>query len=254
MKFVGSFFRLPAVSSGLILMAILAFAPLALSAFAQQAQPVAPATAPAHSLTNPASNPSASETPKAEESQEHAFLNAPVVHKLAHAFNLSEPAARQIFLAINFIIIFLAIVIPLTRIMPRVMRQRHHTLSQSLEEARKAAEEARKRMSVVEAKLAGLDQEIATFRAQLDQESRADEERIRASIKEESERILASAEQEISAASAHAKRALRSFAADLAIEQAGKQLELTPEIDHALIEQFIGQVAADSSAHDGGKK
>ena len=218
---------------------------------AQQEHPVPPSRT--HVVTNRIKNPDATETPKAEESQEQGFLNAPVVHKLAHAFNLSEPAARQIFLAINFIIIFLGIVIPLTRIMPKVMRKRHQTLGKNLEEARKASEEAHRRMSAVEAKLAGLDQEIAAFRAQIEKESLADEQSIKASMQEESARILASAEQEIAAAAAHARRSLRSFAADLAIEQASKQIELTPETDHALIEEFIGQVAADTAARNGGK-
>lgn len=242
-------FGFPARLSGLMLLAILAWVPWSLPCTAQQ-QPVA--APPAHAVVNPAQNPDATETPRAEEKQEQGFLNAPVVHKLAHILNISEPAARQLFLAINFLIIFLAIVIPLTRMMPKILHKRRQTLHFSLDEARKASEEARQRMSAVEAKLAGLDQEIAAFRAQVEQESLADEQRIKASIQEESERILASAEQEIAAASTHAKRTLRSFAADLAIEHASKQMELTPETDRALIDEFIGQVASD--ARNGGKK
>lgn len=234
-----------------MLLAILAMSPFALRATAQQQDPAPPSHA--HTVTSQANNPETTETPSSEERQEQGFLNAPVVHKLAHTLNLSEPAAREIFLAINFIIIFLAIVIPLTRMMPKILRKRTQTLGYSLEEARNASEEARKRMSAVEAKLAGLDQEIALFRAQMEQESLADEQRIKASIKEESERILASAEQEIGAAAAHARRSLRHFAADLAIEQASRQLELTAETDRALIGEFIEQVAADAAARRGGK-
>ena len=249
MSFSGSKFRLPARLSGLILLAALAIAPCAGPlAAAQPEHPVPP------SRTHAVSNHAAAETPNAEEKQEQGFLNAPVVYKLAHAFNLSEPLAREIFLAINFIIILLAIVIPLTRMMPKILHKRGQTLRYSLDEARKASQEAHRRMSAVEAKLAGLGQEIAAFRAQVEQDSLADEQRIKASIKEESERILASAEQEIAAASAHAKRSLRSFAADLAIEQASKQIELTPATDRALIDQFIAQVGADDAAGNGGKK
>jgi F-type H+-transporting ATPase subunit b len=43
---------------------------------------------------------------------------------------------------------------------------------------------------------------------------------------------------------------LRSFAADLAIEQAEKQLVLTPETDRALIAEFISDVATNGK---GGK-
>ena len=44
-------------------------------------------------------------------------------------------------------------------------------------------------------------------------------------------------------AAAQARRGLRHFAADLAIEQAAKQLVLTPETDRALIAQFMGDAA-----------
>ena len=47
------------------------------------------------------------------------------------------------------------------------------------------------------------------------------------------------AAQEITVAAAQARRGLRHFAADLAIEQAAKQLVLTPETDRALISEFV---------------
>jgi len=216
-------------------------------ATAQQAAP-----APQAQALNAANNPATSETPKSEEEQENGFLNAPVVHKFADFLHISEPAARILFLVINFAIIFFAIAIPLTRTMPKVFRKRSQTLRHSIEVAREATEEARQRLSAVEAKLAGLGDEIAKFRNQVEQESLEDEKRIKAALKEESERIVAAAEQEISAAATHARRGLREFAADLAIEQASKQLNLTPETDRALIHDFIGQVASENGK--GGKK
>jgi hypothetical protein len=42
-------------------------------------------------------------------------------------------------------------------------------------------------------------------------------------------------------ATAQAQRNLRLFATELAVEQASKQLTLTPEADRALISEFIGQ-------------
>ena len=43
-------------------------------------------------------------------------------------------------------------------------------------------------------------------------------------------------------AAAQARRGLRHFAADLAIDQAARQLVLTPETDRALIAEFVGDV------------
>lgn len=226
----------------LAVLAMLAMGPVGRAA-AQQHEAHPASSQPA---TSQAGSTSTEETPSKEEAQEQGFLNAPVVHSFAHALNLSEPTARVLFLIINFVIIALAIVIPLVRMMPKIMRKRGQTLRHNLDEARKASEEARQRMGAVEAKLAGLDREIAAYRAQIEQDSLEDEKRIKASLKEESERITAAAEQEINAAAAHARRTLRSFAADLAIEQAAGQLALSPEADRALINDFIGQVSAEA--------
>ncbi len=131
--------------------------------------------------------------------------------------------------------------------MPKIFHKRTQTLGVSLKTAREATADANARLSAVEAKLAGLDDEIKKFRAQVEQESKEDEARIKASIADESARIVQAAEQELSVAAAHAQRTLRNFAADLAIEQAARQLVLTPEADKALIAEFI------SSAGKGGQ-
>jgi F-type H+-transporting ATPase subunit b len=209
-----------------------------------------PGTAEHHgSATSQAEKSAEAEGSKAEESHEEAFLNSPTVHKIADLLHMKEPLVRDLLLLINFAILFFAIVIPLSKLMPKVFRKRTQNLRYHLDEARKASEEARRRMSAVEAKLAGLDREIASFRAQVEQESAEDEKRIKASIQEESARIVASAEQEISVAAQQAKRTLQSFAADLAIENAAKQLKLTPEADRALINDFIRQVGSDSAGN-----
>ena len=197
-------------------------------------------------------SPNDEEGKSSEEAQEEAFLNSPVVHKFADLLHISEPAARNLFLIINFAIIFFAVVIPLAKVMPKVFRKRTQNLRYHLDEARKAGEEARQRMNAVEAKLAGLDREIASFRAQVEQESQQDEKRIKASIKEETERIVSSAEQEINVAAAHARHNLQAFAADLAIANAAKQLQLTAETDRALINEFIGELSGQGAANGKG--
>ncbi len=126
--------------------------------------------------------------------------------------------------------------------MPKHLRKRREALSESLESARKTTQDANSRLSAVEAQLSRLDDEIAKIRAQVEEESKQDEVRIKATIEEESARIVASAEQEIGVAAATAKRGVRNFAADLAIEQATKDLRLAPETDQALIAEFVRDV------------
>lgn len=174
---------------------------------------------------------------------ENVYRHTPMVRSLARMFHLDVETTARIFEFFNFAVVALAILIPLARIMPKVIRKRSETLKHDLESARKLTQDANTRLSAVEAKLAKLDEEIAGIRVQVEAESKNDEVRIKATIQEESERIVASAEQEIALAAAQAKRGLRHFAADLAIDQAVKQLVLTPESDRALIAEFVGDVA-----------
>ncbi len=190
-------------------------------------------------------------TPRDEQKELDIFRHAPIVAKIGQKMGLDVDTTAKIFETINFVIIILAIVLPLVRILPRALRNRKETLNREIKTARDATADAGARLSAVEAKLAGLADEIQKFRTQVEQESLEDEKRIKASLAEESARILATAEQEIAAAAAQARRGLRHFAADLAIGQAEKQLALTPDTDRALITEFIGEVARNGGSKGG---
>jgi len=224
----------------LLLFAVLLSAVIASPArMAAQAQPTAQ-TSNANSAEKVIGKSGGKETAAEDE---NVYRHTPLVQTLAKSFHLDVETTARLFEYINFAIIALAILIPVVRIMPRIIRKRSETLKHDLETARKTTADANARLSAVEAKLSKLDSEIAAIRTQVEEESKHDEERIKASIGEESDRIVAAAEQEIAVASAQAKRELRHFAADLAIEQAAKQLVLTPETDRALIAEFVGDAA-----------
>jgi F-type H+-transporting ATPase subunit b len=226
---------------------LLAFAPYRAIAQRQTDTPANPSAASAPSSTGSGSTDSS----KSGDDQEKAFLHSSVIQSIARVLHLDVDTTSYIFLAINFAVIFLAIVIPLGRAMPKIFRKRSETLSYSLQAAREATADANARLKAVEAKLAGLDEEMKKFREQVEQDSLEDEKRIKATIGEESARILAAAEQEIGVAAAQARRGLRNFAAELAIEHAEKQLTLTPETDRALIAEFVAGVAADGAGKGG---
>jgi F-type H+-transporting ATPase subunit b len=76
----------------------------------------------------------------------------------------------------------------------------------------------------------------------MERESASDEKRIQESLEEESKRIVAAAEQEIAAAGATAKRELKKFAAELAVDRAMGRIHLSEEDDHALIHRFAESV------------
>jgi F-type H+-transporting ATPase subunit b len=212
-----------------------------------------------------AGNTAPSDKAKNEDAEgENAFRHTPLVSSISdmifrddpHATDPERVKARERHIEItargfewiNFLIIALCIVIPLVKFLPRVFRKRSETLRHQLETARQTTADANARLSAVEAQMAHLDVEIAAIRAQVEEDSKQDEVRIKASIEEEKARIVAAAEQEIAAAAAHAQRGLRHFAADLAIEQAARQIILTPETDRALIAEFISETAGNGAA------
>jgi F-type H+-transporting ATPase subunit b len=228
----------------------MAFAPMRMRAQDARSEfrPETAAPPPATGASNAKHESAQSE----EEQQDNAFrLEGPVVKWTAKTLNLSIEKTADIYEVINFLIIALAIGVPLFRFLPRYLRQRKQTLHDDVESARKVTEDANARLSAVEAKLSSLGEEIQKFRAEVEAESLQDEARIKASLGEESTRIVEAAEQEIGMAAAQARRGLRYFAADLAIDQAAKQLNLTPEIDRALIAEFVGDVVRNGAATGG---
>jgi F-type H+-transporting ATPase subunit b len=206
-----------------------------------------PATSPAQtavgSQSHEAANSAHAEGNKTEEEDHNQYLYAPVVQTLARVLHLKVETASRLFQIINAAIIILAILIPLGRVVPKLLRKRSQKVRDDLEAARKVTQDANTRLSAVEAKLSNLDKEIAKFRSEVEQQIVQDEQRGKAALEEESARVVASAEQEISVAAAQAKRSLRHFAADLAIQQAARQLTLTPETDHALIAEFVSETS-----------
>jgi F-type H+-transporting ATPase subunit b len=240
----------------ILLLAVFVAAGTTYSPFRLLAQQPAPAgntaAPPAVSSSNEAAKPEAADS---AEAQNNLFrLEGPLVKATAKALNLSLETTARAFEIINFLIIVLGLGVPLSRWLPKFLRNRREKLSADLESARKVTEDANTRLSAIEAKLSGLDTEIAQIRSQVELESKQDEARIKAAIAEESARIVESVEQEIGASAAQARRSLRDFAADLAIEQAAKQLVLTPENDQTLIKEFLRDVALTGATGDGAHK
>jgi F-type H+-transporting ATPase subunit b len=233
----------------LALAAGVAAAPSRLAAQAA-AEPVS-AEAAAQTAQPPAKEAAVPEKKSDEEQAEVFRLEGPIVKWTAKTFNLQAKTAAGIFEYLNFGIVVLALGIPLVKFLPKILKGRGEKVRSDIESARKVTEDANARLSAIEQKLAGLGEEIRVIRVQVETESRQDMDRIHATIAEESARIVASAEQEISASAAQERRSLRHFAADLAIEQATKELVLTPETDRALIAEFLGDATLTGKAKGG---
>jgi F-type H+-transporting ATPase subunit b len=222
---------------------------VALAPFRVAAQQAAPA---ATGSTASAPAAASSEPGQSQEDQDKAFrLEGPIVVATAKALHLSLESTARMFELINFAVIVLAIVIPLSRFLPKFLRSRGEKVRSDIESAHKVTKDANARLSAVEAKLSSLGEEIQKFKTEVDEEIKRDEARIKAALEEESARIVAAAEQEIGMAAAQARRGLRHFAADLAVDQAATQMVLTPETDRALLAEFVGNVGKTGTIRGG---
>jgi F-type H+-transporting ATPase subunit b len=177
-------------------------------------------------------------------SEDDQYRHSSSVQFIARVMHTNTETAAKIFEDLNSAIIWIAIFWFLLKFLPKAFRQRSEVIQKELLEARSATEEARKRLSAVEARLAKLDSEIETLRKQAEQDSAEDEKRMKASLEEERRRIIESAEQQIEAFGRAAQRDLKRLAADLAVERALQRIHLGADADRILVQNFAADLAA----------
>lgn len=166
------------------------------------------------------------------------YRHSRVVIAIARFAHVKTETAAQIFEDLNSAVLLIAIAWALWKFLPGIFRNRGEKLQKELVEARLATEDANRRLAEVEARMLRLDSEIDSIRQQMERESAEDEKRILAAMEAERERIVASAEQEIGATQAAVQRDLKKFAADLAIDNAMRRIQLSSDTDRALVREF----------------
>lgn len=171
-------------------------------------------------------------------SELEAFRHSPAVQSLANRFGVSTETMAKLMEDLNSAILIIAILWFILRMVPKLYRNRSEKLQKDLFDARAATAEANERLAVVEERLSKLGIEIDAIRQQTERDSVNDEKRIRESLEIEKQRLLSSVDQEIEAAGAAARRDLKKYAANLAIERAMAELRLTDEDDRMLVRSF----------------
>ena len=182
----------------------------------------------------------ASEEAAGEENAE--FKESPSVKMIAGWTGMSPRATYWVLYIIDFAIIAGLIVWFSKSKLPAAFRGRTQSIQKSMQEAQKASAEANARLSAIEDRLERLDAEIAHMRAAADRDATAEDERIRAAAEEEKRKIIATAEQEITAAANLARRELKAYTADLAVNIAARNIRLDPAEDKALVRDFAAQL------------
>ena len=213
----------------------------------QSETPENPSTqnSPASAAPNPSPEPNSGEDETAQ------FKHSASVQLLSRITGLSLDGAYWLAVILNFAIVVGLIAWASKKNLPAMFRNRTASIQKSLEEARKASEDANRWLSEIEARLGHLDDEIHQMRSASEKEALAEEERIKASAAEEAGRISESASQEIAAATKAARRELTAYAADLAVTLASKQIHVDTSTDQALVRRFAQQITNDGGT---GKK
>jgi F-type H+-transporting ATPase subunit b len=173
-----------------------------------------------------------------QKDETSAYRHSATVQAIGNKLGLQPEAAARLFEFLNFGVLAIGILWLLAKKLPQILRARRERIAQELTNARSMIEDASKRLTGVEQRLAKLDQEIESIRAQSDAEIQRDEVRMKEQLEQEKAKIIAAAEQEIASASAHAQRDLKQYAAALAVEQAARSLNLTADADRALVANF----------------
>lgn len=178
-----------------------------------------------------------------EEEEHKQFKESPSVKWFASHTGLSLGAAYWVLVCLNFAIIAALIGWVAKKNLPAMFRSRTAAIRKSLDEARRVSEDANRRLSEIESRLARLDVEIAEMRKGAEAEAAAEEERIRAAAEQDRRKVIETAEQEIEAATKAARRELKAYAATLAVSIAEKKIQVDAKTDESLVRTFVRELS-----------
>lgn len=185
-----------------------------------------------------------------DEDETKVFKESPSVAWFARLTGLSLRSAYWVLIVLNFMIIAALIVWGWKKNVPAMFRARTEGIRKNLDEARRASEDANRRLGEIESRLAKLDGEIAAMRKSAEAEGVTEEQRIRGEAEEDRKKVIEAAEQEIDAAAKAARRDLKSYAATLAVSLAEKKIQIDRNTDQALVTRFVHDLAR-SGGKDG---
>lgn len=145
---------------------------------------------------------------------------------------------------INFIILLVIMYLVMRKNLGAYFVQRSNKIGMDIDEAQKARIEMERRIKEYEARLKGVDQEVARMREEAQKEAEALTRKIREDTKRASEMILQQAQKSIQLETKKAQEALKAEASLLAINLAEEILrrDITPEDQERLIQDYISKM------------
>lgn len=181
------------------------------------------------------------------------FKESSSVKMIASVTGLSLKSAYWVSIVLNFVILAVLFVLLSKSKLPAMFRTRTGEIQRGITEARKASEDANRRLAAIEAHLSRLDGEVSEMRAAAEKEAAVEEQRINQAAEEERRKIVQSAEAEIAATAKMARRELKAYTAELAIALAEKRIQVDPQTDRALVRNFVEQLNQPGGSGKDGK-
>jgi F-type H+-transporting ATPase subunit b len=214
-----------------------------LSAQAASPSPASEDSASSASKELPKASREAAKGESANDDEQAQFKHSWMVQWVGGITGLSVDNAYWLCVVLNFAVIAGTIFYFWQKNLPGVFRSRTASIQQSMVDARKASEEANRRLGEIETRLSRLDSEIGVMRDAAEKDAAAEEARIKAAAEEDARKIVESAEQEIAAAAKLARRELTAHAANLAVALAAKQIKVDESTDQALVREFARELS-----------
>jgi F-type H+-transporting ATPase subunit b len=171
------------------------------------------------------------------------FKHSAAVRWISKLTGLSLEESYLLLMGTNFLIVAAVIIWISKKNLPAFFRNRTAMIQKAMEEARQASAEANRRLAEIELRLSRLDAEIAEMRAAAEKEAAAEDERIKAAAEEDARKIVESVGQEVATAVRTARRELTTYAADLAVASAIKQIHVDASADQILVHYFASQLS-----------
>jgi len=145
---------------------------------------------------------------------------------------------------INLIIFVALFIYILRRPVSEAMRARREGIRRDLMRAHEERNAALAKLEEVEARLAKLDEEVASVREQTAREAAEERERIRRSTENEARKLREQAQREIESTGKAARQELREFAAEQSVRLAEEMIhrDIKPEDDARLVSLRVGEL------------
>lgn len=149
--------------------------------------------------------------------------------------------SRNVWKWANFVILAIVAGYFIGKHAPGMFQARTSEIQKGIAEAQQVKRDAEKRAAEVDAKMARLGADIEAFRVQSKTEMEREGARLRQETTAQIERIQHQATLEIEAAGKTARRELREYAAELALDLAAQRIKqrMTPATDAALVAGFV---------------